>query len=72
MLPLPATARDAFQLLTRVVADAVAERDNRRWAHPADTGTGYEKHLKLLREAGFRAAGSIWQYGTRHIIAGVN
>lgn len=33
---------------------------------------GYEEHLKLLRAAGFRTAGSIRQYGRHHIVAAVS
>ncbi|WP_036560032.1 class I SAM-dependent methyltransferase [Nocardia brasiliensis] len=54
------------------LATAVAEREVRRWEHPSDSGTTYEEHLNLLRAAGFRTAGSIWQYGRRHIVAAVN
>ncbi|WP_433654405.1 class I SAM-dependent methyltransferase [Nocardia sp. CA-128927] len=54
------------------LATAVAERDDRRWEHPSDSGATYEQHLKLLHEAGFRTAESIWQYGRRRIIAAVN
>ncbi|MFB8275322.1 class I SAM-dependent methyltransferase [Nocardia colli] len=51
---------------------AVAERDNRRWEHPADNGVTYDQHLNLLRAAGFRTVESIWQYGRRRIVAAVN
>ncbi|ATL70502.1 class I SAM-dependent methyltransferase [Nocardia terpenica] len=53
------------------LAAALAERDNRAWEHPADGGTGYEQHLNLLREAGFRTVSPIWQYGRRRIVAAV-
>lgn len=54
------------------LATAVAERDTRRWEHPESNGVTYEQHAKFLREAGFRTAESIWQYGRRRIIAAVN
>lgn len=54
------------------LATAVAERDSRRWEHPADSGVSYEQHLKLLGAAGFGTAGTIWQYGRRRILAAVN
>ncbi|WP_225725399.1 MULTISPECIES: trans-aconitate 2-methyltransferase [unclassified Nocardia] len=53
------------------LAHAVAERERRRWEHPESNGVGYEQHVKLLREAGFRAVGTIWQYGRRRIVAAV-
>ncbi|MEU7143591.1 class I SAM-dependent methyltransferase [Nocardia sp. NPDC046473] len=54
------------------LATAVAERDNRRWEHPADSGVTYEQHVQALRAAGFRTVESIWQYGRRRIVAAVN
>ncbi|MFI5779551.1 hypothetical protein [Nocardia sp. NPDC051570] len=53
------------------LAHAVAERGTRTWNRPDNHEPRYDLHLNLLRDAGFRDVGQIWQYGRSRIIAAI-
>ncbi|MGI5373447.1 class I SAM-dependent methyltransferase [Streptomyces sp. CA-251387] len=58
------------------LTDLLAERRRRR-RPPATTGTGsaaclsVPAHQRLLRQAGFRHVGAVWQYGDSHVVVAI-
>lgn len=52
------------------LADLLAERRSRPPATTSDDTAGLplSAHLRLLRQAGFAHAGSVWQYGDSHVV----
>jgi SAM-dependent methyltransferase len=53
------------------LATAVADRRGRRWGHAHGDGLPYGVHLDLLRAAGFREVGTVWQSGDRRVLVAV-
>jgi SAM-dependent methyltransferase len=55
-------------------SELVAERLRRPTEVPStsDNGLPLSRHVHLLREAGFGQAGSIWQFGTSHVLVAVH
>ena len=54
-------------------ADLLAEREVRRGAATADHGQGHalERHVELLREAGFSQVGPVWRVGDDTVLVAV-
>ena len=53
------------------LAEPIADRDRRTWAHPVRSNPDYAAHLEALAAAGFGSAGTVWQYGPRRILAAI-
>ncbi|PXX58147.1 methyltransferase family protein [Nocardia tenerifensis] len=53
------------------LATATADRRTRTWHRPETHEPPLDLHLNLLREAGFRDVGQIWQYGRSRVIAAI-
>ncbi|MEU5537922.1 class I SAM-dependent methyltransferase [Streptomyces sp. NPDC020362] len=55
------------------LADLLAERDSRGQGTATDgtPGLPLSAHLRLLRQAGFRHAGPVWQYGDSHVVVAI-
>jgi SAM-dependent methyltransferase len=55
------------------LADLLTERRRRQSATPGDSETplSVAAHERLLRKAGFRHAGAVWQYGDSHVVVGI-
>jgi hypothetical protein len=49
----------------------LAERERRALGAGTDNDLTARRHLELLRQAGFGAAGSVWQYGHSCVLAAV-
>ncbi|ANP52528.1 trans-aconitate methyltransferase [Streptomyces griseochromogenes] len=55
------------------LADLLAERHARQPVTGAEGAAGLplSAHVRLLREAGFRHAGPVWQYGDSHVVVAI-
>ncbi|MFJ4873185.1 class I SAM-dependent methyltransferase [Streptomyces sp. NPDC088757] len=55
----------------REFGELLAERRRRALDPGSDNGLSAQQHMELMRKAGFRAVGTVWQYGHSCVLAAV-
>ncbi|HWC80794.1 MAG TPA: class I SAM-dependent methyltransferase [Pseudonocardiaceae bacterium] len=55
----------------RTLAPLISARSERAISHHGSNSLSVHEHANLLREAGFAAAGAVWQSGDDHVLVGI-